>query len=122
MAMDRHNREKEMAALLLSSLNADVNEAPQVYRGFGKLVEATDHLSIDIPDAIDILTLFIAGSVVDDILPPAFMNKQVTILPEDSKGIQVIKRAEKNYLSAPLHAEVIERRWGGSKNRNSRGC
>ncbi|ERN03808.1 programmed cell death protein 4 [Amborella trichopoda] len=117
MAMDRHNREKEMAALLLSSLYADVIEAPQVYRGFGKLVKATDDLAVDIPDAIDILALFIARAVVDDILPPAFLNKQVTTLPKDSKGIQVIKRAEKNYLSAPLHAEVIERRWGGSKSK-----
>ncbi|KAM1105700.1 hypothetical protein FF1_002658 [Malus domestica] len=36
-------------------------------------------------------------------------------LPKDSKGIEVLKRAEKGYLAAPLHAEIIKRRWGGSK-------
>ncbi|KAL6181808.1 hypothetical protein ACLB2K_048457 [Fragaria x ananassa] len=35
-------------------------------------------------------------------------------LPESSKGVLVIQTAEKSYLSAPHHAELVERRWGGS--------
>ncbi|XP_026656618.1 MA3 DOMAIN-CONTAINING TRANSLATION REGULATORY FACTOR 2 isoform X1 [Phoenix dactylifera] len=116
MAMDRHDKEKEMAAVLLSTLYAEIIDPPQVYKGFGKLVESSDDLSVDIPDAVDILAVFIARAVVDDILPPAFLAKQMASLPKDSKGIEVIKRAEKSYLSAPLHAETILRRWGGSKN------
>ena len=34
MAMDRHDKEKEMAAVLLSALYADVIDPPQVFRGF----------------------------------------------------------------------------------------
>ncbi|KAL7245796.1 hypothetical protein ACSBR2_001016 [Camellia fascicularis] len=117
MAMDRYNKEKEMAAVLLSSLYADVIDPPQVCKGFSKLVESTDDLIVDIPDTIDVLALFIARAVVDDILPPAFLTKEMAVLPKDSKGIDVIKRAEKSYLSAPLHAEIIERRWGGSRNK-----
>lgn len=117
MAMDRHDKEKEMAAVLLSSLYADVIDPPQVYKGFTKLVESADDLIVDIPDTVDVLALFIARAVVDDILPPAFLKKELESLPKDSKGVEVIKRAEKGYLSAPLHAEIIERRWGGSKNR-----
>ncbi|KAK1382280.1 MA3 DOMAIN-CONTAINING TRANSLATION REGULATORY FACTOR 2 [Heracleum sosnowskyi] len=117
MAMDRHDKEKEMTAILLSSLYADVIDPPQVYKGFSKLVEAADDLIVDIPDTVDVLALFIARAVVDDILPPAFLKKKLESLPKDSKGIDVIKRAEKGYLSAPLHAEIIERRWGGSKNK-----
>ncbi|KAG9134995.1 hypothetical protein Leryth_023087, partial [Lithospermum erythrorhizon] len=117
MAMDRHDKEKEMAAILLSSLYADVIEPLQVYKGFRKLLESVDDLIVDIPDVVDVLSLFIARAVVDDILPPAFLTKTVTSLPIDSKGVQVINRAEKSYLSAPLHAEIIERRWGGSKSR-----
>ncbi|KAM7514643.1 hypothetical protein LguiA_004226 [Lonicera macranthoides] len=117
MAMDRHDKEKEMAAVLLSSLYADVIDPPQVYKGFTKLLESADDLIVDIPDTVDVLALFVARAVVDDILPPAFLKKELESLPKDSKGIEVIKRAEKGYLSAPLHAEIIERRWGGSKNR-----
>ncbi|KAD6119472.1 hypothetical protein E3N88_10743 [Mikania micrantha] len=117
MAMDRHDKEKEMAAVLLSSLYTDVIDPRQVYMGFRKLVESADDLIVDIPDTVDVLALFIARAVVDDILPPAFLKKESDALPEGAKGIDVIKRAEKGYLSAPLHAEVIERRWGGSRNK-----
>ncbi|OIW20635.1 hypothetical protein TanjilG_18573 [Lupinus angustifolius] len=37
-------------------------------------------------------------------------------LSKDSKGVEVLKKDENNYLSAPLHVEIIERRWVGSKN------
>ncbi|XP_022772383.1 uncharacterized protein LOC111315025 [Durio zibethinus] len=117
MAMDRHDQEKEMAAVLLSTLYDDVIDAPQVYRGFSKLVESADDLIVDIPDTVDVLALFIARAVVDDILPPAFLKKQIALLPNDSKGVEVLKRAEKGYLAAPMHAESIERRWGGSKTK-----
>lgn len=119
MAMDRHDKEKEMAAVLLSTLYANIIYPPQVYKGFSKLVESADDLIVDIPDAVDILALFIARAVVDDILPPAFLTKKIASLPMDSKGIEVLKRAEKGYLSAPLHAEIVERRWGGSKNKTA---
>lgn len=118
MAMDRHDKEKEMAAVLLSTLYANVIDPPQVYQGFSKLVESADDLSVDILDIVDVLALFIARAVIDDILPPAFLTKQMDSLPKDSKGIEVLKRAEKGYLSAPLHAEIIERRWGGRNNRS----
>ncbi|KAK9943683.1 hypothetical protein M0R45_009284 [Rubus argutus] len=117
-AMDRHDKEKEMAAVLLSALYADFIDPPQVYKGFFKLVESADDLIVDIPDAVDVLALFIARAVVDDILPPAFLKKEMNYLPKDSKGVEVLKRAEKGYLAAPLHAEIIERRWGGSKKRS----
>ncbi|KAM0949099.1 putative programmed cell death protein [Dioscorea sansibarensis] len=116
MAMDRHDKEREMAAVLLSTIYVEVIEPSHIYLGFSKLVESSDDLYVDIPDAVDILALFIARAVVDDILPPAFLTKQLNSLPEGSKGIEVIKRAEKGYLSAPLHSEVILRRWGESKN------
>ncbi|CAI9777997.1 unnamed protein product [Fraxinus pennsylvanica] len=117
VAMDRHDKEKEMAAVLLSSLYGNVIDPPQVYKGFQKLLESTDDLIVDIPNAVDILALFIARAVVDDILPPSFLTKAMACLSKDSKGVDVIRRAEKGYLSAPLHVEAIERRWGGGKNK-----
>eukprot|EP00249_Psilotum_nudum_P015818 c25533_g1_i1 orf=741-2900(+) len=114
MSMDRHDREKEMSCVLLSALYADVIQPDQLAKGFARLVESVDDLCLDIPDAIDIVALFIARAVVDDILPPAFLLKTSQMLPEGSKGHEVIQKAEKSYLTAPLHAEIVERRWGGS--------
>lgn len=117
IAMDRRDKEKEMASILLSSLYGDVIDPKQVYKGFQKLVQSADDLIVDIPDAVDILAMFIARAIVDDILPPSFLTKTLAYLSKESKGVEVIKRAEKGYLSAPLHAEIIERCWGGSKNK-----
>lgn len=114
MAMDRHDKEKEMASVLLSALYADVISSAQISKGFFILLESADDLAVDILDAVDILALFIARAVVDDILPPAFLTRAKKTLPESSKGHQVIQTAEKSYLSAPHHAELVERRWGGS--------
>lgn len=114
MAMDRHDKEKEMASVLLSALYADVVSPPQIRDGFVLLLESADDLAVDILDAVDILALFVARAVVDDILPPAFLTRAKKTLPESSKGFQVIQTAEKSYLSAPHHAELLERKWGGS--------
>lgn len=114
MAMDRHDKEKEMASVLLSALYADVIEPEQLAKGFANLLEAVDDLVLDIPDAVDILAIFLARAVVDDILPPAFLSKTQKVLVEGSQGLAVIQKTQKNYLSAPHHAEVIERKWGGS--------
>lgn len=114
MAMDRHDKEKEMASVLLSALYADVISSSQISRGFFMLLESADDLAVDILDAVDVLALFIARAVVDDILPPAFLSRAKKSLVETSKGVQVIQTAEKSYLSAPHHAELVERRWGGS--------
>lgn len=114
MALDRHDKEKEMASVLLSSLYADVITSSQIAKGFILLLESVDDLAIDIPDAVDVLALFVARAVVDDILAPAFLTKAKKRFADPSKGFKVIETAEKSYLSAPHHAELIERRWGGS--------
>ncbi|XP_062213519.1 MA3 DOMAIN-CONTAINING TRANSLATION REGULATORY FACTOR 2-like [Phragmites australis] len=115
VAMDRHDREKEMAAVLLSSLYGDVIDRPQLYKGFCKLTESCDDLFVDTPDAVDILAVFVARAIVDDMLPPAFLAKQRACLPEGRKGAEVLHRAEKSYLSVPHHGEIVLQRWGGSK-------
>ncbi|XP_059304061.1 MA3 DOMAIN-CONTAINING TRANSLATION REGULATORY FACTOR 1-like isoform X2 [Lycium ferocissimum] len=114
MAMDRHDKEKEMTSVLLSALYADVINPTQISQGFYMLVESADDLAVDIPDTVDILALFIARAVVDDILPPAFIARVRKMLPESSNGFKVLQTAEKSYLSAPHHAELVEKRWGGS--------
>ncbi|CAI0447502.1 unnamed protein product [Linum tenue] len=114
MAMDRHDKEKEMASVLLSSLYADVITPAQIRDGFVILLESTDDLAVDILDVVDVLALFVARAVVDEILPPAFLPRAKKTIPEASKGFQVLLTAEKSYLSAPHHAELVENRWGGS--------
>lgn len=113
LALDRHDREKEMAAELLSSLYADVVHPDQVSKGFLRLLEAVDDLELDCPDAVPTLAKFVARAVFDDILPPAWLSKSAGVLPQGSKGQEVVRQAESD-LASPHHAERVERCWGGA--------
>jgi hypothetical protein len=114
MAMDRHDKEKEMASVLLSALYADLLSSHMMSEGFMMVLESTEDLTVDIPDVVDVLAIFVARAVVDEILPPVFLTRARALLPEFSKGIEVLQVAEKSYLSAPHHAELVQRKWGGS--------
>lgn len=75
MAMDRHDKEKEMASILLFALYYDIISQAHISHRLFKLLESADDLTIDIPDTVDVLALFIARAVVDDIPPPAFLDR-----------------------------------------------
>ncbi len=58
LALDCHDWEKEMASMLLLALFVDVVEPDQITKGFRNLLESVDDLSLDNPDAVDILAVF----------------------------------------------------------------
>jgi hypothetical protein len=113
-AMYRHDKEEEMASVLLSYLYGNVVSSTQIKRALVLLLEVVDDLAVDIPDVVDVLALFIARAVVDDILPPPFLSKAKVSISGSSKGMQVVQIAANNYLSAPHHAEFIERQGSSS--------
>lgn len=95
MAMDRHDKQKEMASVLLSALYADVISPPQIRDGFVLLLESADDLSVDILDAVDVLALFLARAVVDEILPQPSsqgLRKHCQNLLKVSRLFRLLKR------------------------------
>ena len=50
----------------------------QMQKGFQDLVMALDDLSLDVPDAPELLAMFVSRAIVDDILPPAFLTQQAS--------------------------------------------
>lgn len=109
--MDRNHKEKEKEKEKASRLYADVVSPDQIRVGFIRFIESVGDLALHIPD---LLALFIARAIVDEILPPVFLARANKTLPESSEGFQVILTVEKSYLWAPHHAELVENRWGGS--------
>lgn len=47
----------------------------QMQKGFLALVQSVDDLRMDVPEAPQLIATFVARAVVDDILPPAFVDK-----------------------------------------------
>ncbi|KAL3152918.1 hypothetical protein ABBQ38_012224 [Trebouxia sp. C0009 RCD-2024] len=111
LAMDKNDREHEMAANLLSRLYHEVIQADQVQKGFRNLLSSVDDLKLDVPAAEDDLALFLARAVVDDILPPAFLQK----LPNgQGSGGGAVRAKAQLHLTARRPAERLLRVWGGT--------
>ena len=51
--------------------------AEQVRKGFQAVIDSIEDTVLDVPDAAELLSLFIARAVVDDVLPPAVAAKWV---------------------------------------------
>ena len=57
-------------ALILQALAVD-----QMQKGFISLVSAVEDLTLDVPNASEILATFISRATVDEILPPSFVGR-----------------------------------------------
>jgi len=73
MGLEKKNRDKELASVLLSGLTT-VYGSEQFYEGFTRVLGEVDDLALDIPDVVPILCNFICRAMVDDVLPPAFFD------------------------------------------------
>mmetsp|Transcript_19931 Transcript_19931/g.60231 ORF Transcript_19931/g.60231 Transcript_19931/m.60231 type:complete len:760 (-) Transcript_19931:626-2905(-) len=109
VAMDRHDKEREMASVLLSSLYGEVLAPEEVQKGFADVVAALDDLKLDVPGAAGVAATFMARAVVDDILPPAFVSK----LPADEGSAAAeAKAGAEAQLKARHVGERAARCWG----------
>jgi hypothetical protein len=112
MAMDRNDREREMASSLLNDLaQGSVVSEEQLSLGFKKLLSSVEDMTLDIPDAPRFLTLFIGRAIVDEAVPPSFLSHSEQ-LKEHSLGIDIIHAARK-LLAAKHSAERFTNCWHG---------
>ncbi|XP_021908846.1 programmed cell death protein 4-like [Carica papaya] len=112
LAMDRKNREKEMASILLSALHIEIFSTEDIVNGFVMLLESAEDTALDILDASNELALFLARAVIDDVLAPLNLEEIGSRLPPNCSGSETVHMARS--LIAARHAgERILRCWGG---------
>ena len=73
LSLDKSNRERELTSNLLSCVYSDVIDADKIIQGFDSLLDRVEDLTLDIPNATELLACFIARAVIDDILAPAYV-------------------------------------------------
>jgi len=73
-AMENHAFERELVSRLISTLNGSVLTGEDIAQGFQVSLDALDDAALDTPDAVDVLSKFLARAVVDDVVPPAFLR------------------------------------------------
>lgn len=90
----------------------------QMRKGFQTLIAALDDLCLDVPEAADLLALFIARAIVDDILPPSFLAQQnisagshdfctkwhSSMVDHDLPDHPIAAKAVSSRCMAPLHS------------------
>lgn len=107
LAMEAGDKEREAASRLLSAMYANELSMEQIGKGFERLFETIDDISVDVPAARGMAAKFTARAVVDEVLPPGFlMDGVVTQLAGD------IADQAKALLSMRLASERLEHCWG----------
>lgn len=104
MALDRTNKEREMASVLLADL-ADIGATE---RGFTVLLSRVEDLFLDCPDILTLLSCFLARAMIDEALPPAFLSR--VDLSAGDMGYQVCKQA-RVLLTGVNAGEKLARVW-----------
>ncbi len=113
MAMDRSDREREMASSLLADVSqADVVSEEQIGLGFSKLLSATEDLTLDIPDTPRMLTLFLGRAIVDEVISPSFLAHADEKVGAGKLGMDICV-AVKKLLAAKHSAERFTTGWHG---------
>lgn len=95
MSLDRSDKEREMASQLLVSLTSgsikDFIQPEDAHTGFSALLEASEELTLDVPQLPALLTKFIARAVVDEVLAPCFLVR--LDLSEKDMGFKIVAKA-----------------------------
>ena len=77
MAMEKKSSHREMTSVMISDFYNRVFFEEDIERGFDILLKLLAELVLDTPGAPTVLGNFIARSVADDCIPPAYVNRHV---------------------------------------------
>lgn len=111
MACDRTNKERELISELIADFTGDVLNAMEVEKGFEKLLFLAEELYSDIPSICTFLSCFLARAVIDEALPPAFLER---VKFSESNLAFMITETARNLLSRKHAAVRLSRVWGFS--------
>lgn len=112
LAIDKTDTERELASRLLSEFYPDILSMSVIGKGFERLFEIVDEIEIDVPQAPEFLSAFVARAVVDEVLPPSFLTDAVIC----NLGGEIIDHA-KILLSRHHSGAKLERIWGPGDGR-----
>jgi len=100
--LEKQAYERELISKLISSV---YNEVAKISEGFQAALDSIDDLALDNPDAVDVLSKFLARAIVDEVVPPAFLKTAYT---ESSRAKETLALAtalvtEKHKLDRLVH-------------------
>ena len=112
MSLDKNDRERERVSKLLSYGYPDAFSSNMAGKAFERLFEQADDIEKDCPKGRDMLSIFLARCIVDEVLPPSFMSDAVVC----NLGGSIVDSAKRMLVLGPSGAN-IERIWGPGDGR-----
>jgi programmed cell death protein 4 len=119
LALDKHDNERELVSQLLSALYGHVITQDQMVHCFLKLFERLEELKIDTPNAVELVSNFLARAINDEILPPAFLSH----VPADLMAIPFVRECvsrASSLLQGTHVGERMQKIWGNAVNASAK--
>ena len=111
-SLDMNDRERERMSKLLSEGYPETFSSNMIGKGFERLFELVDEIEKDCPQCRDMLSTYLARCVVDEVLPPSFLNDAVV----KNLGGEIVEYS-KRLLSRDHAGAKLERIWGPGDGR-----
>lgn len=105
-ALDRTNESRKLASEFLAQTN--VVKQTAIARAFTILLGRVEDLYLDVPNILQLLSLFLARAISDEALGPSFINR--VDVYEFDQGYQVVKQADK-LLNSKNALDLLDRAW-----------
>lgn len=74
LAMEKQAFERELTSQLLTALTTTNFTSSDIEAGFQRTLDVIDDVVLDSPDAVEVLSKFIARAIVDEVIPPRFLK------------------------------------------------
>jgi len=111
-SLDANDRERERVSRLFSIGYPDAFSSNTVGKAFERVFEQADEIEKDCPKAREMISIFLARAVVDEVLPPSFLSDAVVC----NLGGEIVTHA-KLLLNLGPSGVPLERVWGPGDGR-----
>eukprot|EP01098_Paradermamoeba_levis_P009426 TRINITY_DN3921_c0_g1_i3.p1 TRINITY_DN3921_c0_g1~~TRINITY_DN3921_c0_g1_i3.p1 ORF type:complete len:383 (+),score=125.68 TRINITY_DN3921_c0_g1_i3:167-1315(+) len=112
-ALERKERERELTSVLLTHLYTEKSVGPDaISKGFQLILERIEDLILDTPEAVHVLSIFLARAVVDEVIPPAFLIRaEIEAGKLSQKALQALEEAS-GMIKGKHVAQRMAHGWG----------
>jgi len=108
MSMDLRAYERELTSVLLAQLCGGVVSRDQISDGFQMALDDLTETLIDVPNAVDILSKFLARAILDEAIPPITLDHAHTHTPQAKEVITLAR----GLLNTPQFGPRLAHIWG----------
>jgi len=113
LALDKSDKQRELVSSLLCNLrDARILSEDDFLWGFSHLLGSIEDLSIDCPNAVDLISKFLIRGVTDEVIPPSFLEHAIRLGLGNEKGFDCARIAKGTIDNAEVEWADLRDVWG----------